>query len=123
MQILIDWIGIYIFQSGIKGREEFRDKVRVLVFSASFNNISVISWRSFFFCEEYGVPGEILWGEEYTMRTNSYAYSDGLDRNLFIYVRDKSGDIMIINPFADSDRSDRSLFFFSVKCRGVYSTF
>jgi hypothetical protein len=27
MQILIDWIVVYIFLSGIKGGEEFRDRV------------------------------------------------------------------------------------------------
>jgi hypothetical protein len=33
-------------------------KVRVMVFNATFNNISVISWRSVLFVEETGVPGE-----------------------------------------------------------------
>jgi hypothetical protein len=33
-------------------------KVRVMVFNATFNNISVISWRSFLLVEETGVPGE-----------------------------------------------------------------
>jgi len=32
--------------------------VRVLVFNATFNNISVISWRSVLLVEETGVPGE-----------------------------------------------------------------
>jgi hypothetical protein len=31
--------------------------VRVLVFKATFNNISIISWRSVLFVEETGVPG------------------------------------------------------------------
>ena len=33
-------------------------KVRFMVFNATFNNISVISWRSVLFVEETGVPGE-----------------------------------------------------------------
>jgi hypothetical protein len=33
-------------------------EVRVIVFSATFNNISDISWRSFLLVEETGVPGE-----------------------------------------------------------------
>ena len=32
--------------------------VRVMVFIATFNNISVISWQSVLLVEESGVPGE-----------------------------------------------------------------
>ena len=32
--------------------------VRVMVFNATFNNISVISWLSVLLVEETGVPGE-----------------------------------------------------------------
>jgi len=32
--------------------------VRTKVFNATFNNISVISWRSVLLVEETGVPGE-----------------------------------------------------------------
>ena len=32
--------------------------VRVMVFNVTFNNISVISWRSVLFVDETGVPGE-----------------------------------------------------------------
>jgi hypothetical protein len=32
--------------------------VRAMVFNVTFNNISVISWRSVLFVEEIGVPGE-----------------------------------------------------------------
>ena len=32
--------------------------VGVMVFNATFNNISVISWRSVLIVEESGVPGE-----------------------------------------------------------------
>jgi hypothetical protein len=31
---------------------------RSMMFSATFNNMSVISWRSVLFVEEIGVPGE-----------------------------------------------------------------
>jgi len=33
-------------------------RVNVMVFNATFNNISVISWRSALLFEETGVPGE-----------------------------------------------------------------
>jgi len=32
--------------------------VKVMVFNATFNNISVISWQSVLLVEETGVPGE-----------------------------------------------------------------
>jgi hypothetical protein len=35
-----------------------RVKVSVMVFNATFNNISVKMWRSVLFVEETGVPGE-----------------------------------------------------------------
>ena len=35
-----------------------RVKVRVVAFNATFNNISVISWRLVLFVEETGVPGK-----------------------------------------------------------------
>jgi hypothetical protein len=34
------------------------NRVRVMVFNVTFNNISVISWRSVLLVEETGVPGE-----------------------------------------------------------------
>ena len=36
----------------------FKVTVRVMVFDATFNNISVISWLSVLLVEETGVPGE-----------------------------------------------------------------
>jgi len=33
-------------------------EVRIMVFNATFNNISVISWRSVLLVEDIGVPGE-----------------------------------------------------------------
>ena len=35
-----------------------RVRVKVMVFNATFNNISVISWQSILLVEETGVPGE-----------------------------------------------------------------
>jgi hypothetical protein len=32
--------------------------VRVMMFNATFNNISIISWQSVLLVEETGVPGE-----------------------------------------------------------------
>jgi hypothetical protein len=37
---------------------KIKNGVRVMVFNATFNNISVISWRSVLLVEETGVPGE-----------------------------------------------------------------
>ena len=43
----------------IKGEShEILKGVRFMVFNATFNNISVISWRSVLLVEEIGVPGE-----------------------------------------------------------------
>ena len=33
-------------------------QVRVMVFNATFKNISAVSWRSYLLMEETGVPGE-----------------------------------------------------------------
>jgi hypothetical protein len=35
-----------------------RNRVRVMVFNANFNNFSTILWRSVLLLEETGVPGE-----------------------------------------------------------------
>jgi hypothetical protein len=43
----------------IKGKTSFLHWVRVMVFSATFNNISVISSRSDLLVEETGIPGDI----------------------------------------------------------------
>ena len=40
----------------IRSRKSKEVGVRVLVFNASFNNISAISWRSALLVEEIGVP-------------------------------------------------------------------
>jgi hypothetical protein len=35
-----------------------RDRVRVMAFNTTFNNISVVSWQSVLLVEETGVPEE-----------------------------------------------------------------
>ena len=58
------WIFTDFYNKGINvGREHnyFRKKrfwVRVIVFNATFNNITAISWRSVLYVEETGVPCE-----------------------------------------------------------------
>jgi hypothetical protein len=47
-------------RQNIKGEKEkvlSTDDFRIMVFNATFNNISVISWQSVFLVEETGVPG------------------------------------------------------------------
>ena len=46
--------------------------VRVMVFNATFNNISVISWWSVLLVEEAGVPGEHNSRPQVTWKTLSY---------------------------------------------------
>jgi hypothetical protein len=36
----------------------YHNGVRVIVFNATFNNISVMSWQSVLLVEETGIPGE-----------------------------------------------------------------
>jgi len=38
--------------------EWLRERVRAMVFNTTFNNISVVSWRSVLLLEETGVSGE-----------------------------------------------------------------
>ena len=45
---------VYIFLYIIQAIKE----VRFMVFNATFNNISAISWQSDLVVEEFGVPGE-----------------------------------------------------------------
>jgi len=49
--------------------------VRGMVFNATFNNISVISWQSGLLVEETGIPGEnyrFAWGVYFCPRAKSY---------------------------------------------------
>jgi len=70
---LLDFhLGIYLFRKSehdetmecvqimfyLNTISEVGNRVRVMVFNATFNNISVISWRSVLLLEESGVPGE-----------------------------------------------------------------
>ena len=47
-----------LWQTRTPPKHKNRVRVRVMVFNATFNNISVISWRSVLLVEEIGVPGE-----------------------------------------------------------------
>jgi hypothetical protein len=44
--------------SGSSGVDTLWVRIRVMVFNDTFNNISVISWRSVLLVEETRVPGE-----------------------------------------------------------------
>jgi hypothetical protein len=45
-------------QSSATNKSDYHNRVRVMVFNATFNNISVISWRSVLLVKQTGVPGE-----------------------------------------------------------------
>ena len=48
------------------------DRVRVMVFNATFNNISVIVWRSVLLVEETGLPEENHRPAESRLQTSSH---------------------------------------------------
>jgi hypothetical protein len=48
-----------MYTNGVKSLLSSVQEVRVMVVNATFNNISVISWRSVLLVEKTGVPGEI----------------------------------------------------------------
>jgi hypothetical protein len=50
------WLKVRFFKS--INRRVFSIRVRVMVFNTTFNNISVISWRSVLLVEESEVPGQ-----------------------------------------------------------------
>jgi hypothetical protein len=49
---------LQVSQSVLRISSIFEYRVRVKVFNATFNNISVIPWPSVLLVEENGVPGE-----------------------------------------------------------------
>jgi hypothetical protein len=62
------------------------DDVYLMVFNATFNNSSAISWRSVLFAEETGVPGENNHTElSKTLLKHKYMCI-GHSRNLLLYV-------------------------------------
>jgi len=62
-------------------------EVRVMVFNATFNNISFISWRSVLLLEETGVPGENHRPAANHWQTLSHnVVSSTLDSNSKLYV-------------------------------------
>jgi hypothetical protein len=46
-----------------------------MVFNATFNNISIISWRSVLLVEETGVPGENHRPQKQQMRSSTHKFS------------------------------------------------
>ena len=50
-------INVYMMKLDCVGIKD-RVRVNVMVFNVTFNNISVISWRSVLLVEEAGVPAE-----------------------------------------------------------------
>ena len=60
----------------------------VVMFNATFNNISVISWRSVLLLEETGVPGEHDW---HTLSHNVVSSTPRLSGNR---TPDVSGDML-----------------------------
>ena len=50
-------INVYVMKLDCVGIKD-RVRVNVMVFNVTFNNISVISWRSVLLVEEAGVPRE-----------------------------------------------------------------
>jgi hypothetical protein len=66
--------------------------VCLMMFYATFNNISVISWRSVLLVEETGVPGEIDWPAVNHWQTLSYnVVSPERDSNLVVIGTDCIG--------------------------------
>ena len=49
---------IYAISASLLVRQFLQGEVRIMVFKVTFNNISVISWRSVLLVEETGVPTE-----------------------------------------------------------------
>ena len=56
--VLLRFIIVSIVSALVLIANSNKNIVRVIVFNATFNNISAISWRSVLFEEETGVPGE-----------------------------------------------------------------
>jgi len=62
----------------------------VMVFNATFNNISVISWWSVLLVEETGVPGENRWQSHW--QTLSHNVVSNTPRMNGVRTHDVSGD-------------------------------
>jgi hypothetical protein len=56
-----------------------------MVFNATFNNISVISWRSVLFVEETEVPGETHWKNLKTKKSTHTIIGRDHRENVFFW--------------------------------------
>jgi hypothetical protein len=56
MTLCISIYTIFQYKSFVREKPKKGVRVRIVVFNATFNNISVISWRSVLLKEESGVP-------------------------------------------------------------------
>ena len=67
-------------------------RFRFMVFNATFNNISVISWHSVLFVGETGVPGENHWPAVSHWQTLSHNVVSNIPRLSGIQTHNVSGD-------------------------------
>ena len=59
LPVIIETLFLCFFNNDHRGYNNHKGlRVRVMVFNANFNNISIISWQSVLLVEETGVPGE-----------------------------------------------------------------
>jgi hypothetical protein len=71
---------------------EYKVRVRVMVFNTIFNKISVISWRSVYLVEETGVPGENHWPAASHWQALSHNLVSSTPRLSKIRTHNVSGD-------------------------------
>ena len=67
-------------------------RVMAMVFSATFNNISVISWQSVLLVEKKGVPGENHWPAACYWQTLSHNVVSSTPRMSGIQTHNVGGD-------------------------------
>ena len=66
--------------------------IMVMVFNATFNNISVISWQSVLLVEGTGVPGENHWPTASHWDTLSHNVVSSTPRYSEVWIHNVSGD-------------------------------
>jgi hypothetical protein len=96
-----------------------RGLVSFMVFNVTFNNISVISWRSVLLVEETGVPGEKHWPAASHWQTLSYNVVHfalrGIFRNFWINQKLKMVTTSEINSYIGRYGKKTEMFFFSTE--------
>ena len=73
--------------------------VCLMVFNATFNNISVISWRSVLLVEEIGVPGE----NNRHVANHWQTLSDNVVSSALRHERDSNSQLFFIFIFSEND--------------------